>query len=170
MTRAQPGQHIVNVTVSDGIGECESTIVVLATCNDEYSTELSCLQEDYADTRKAWTETIGAYDPKDPTNAFEAKFEDNQWRPVDQTPLGLDGWAEVHTSWVRIKKNAKIEKGGSVEGDYQIQYQGSVSSSAMLVRGTFKVDDLREDPWAYPFLEDVKRADDDNTPGQQYCQ
>ena len=169
ITRAQPGQHIVNVTVSDGIGECDSTIVVLSTCNDEYSTELSCLQEDYADTRKAWTETIGAYDPKDPTNAFEAKFEDNQWRPVDQTPLGLDGWAEVHTSWVRVKKNSKIEKGGSVEGDYQIQYQGSVSSSQMLVRGTFKVDNLREDAWSYPFLEDEKRADDDATPGQQFC-
>jgi hypothetical protein len=170
ITRAQPGQHIVEVTVTDGIGECESTIIVLSTCNDEYSTELSCLQEDYADTRKAWTETIGAYDPADPTNAFEAKFEDNQWRPVDQTPLGLDGWAEVHTSWVRVKKNSKIEKGGFVEGDYQIQYQGSVSSSVMLVRGTFKVDDLREDAWAYPFLEDDKRADDDATPGQQYCQ
>jgi hypothetical protein len=170
ITRDQPGQHTVKVTVSDGISECESTIVVLSTCNDEYSTELSCLQEDYADTRKAWTETIGAYDPADPSNAFEAKFEDNQWRPVDQTPLGLDGWAEVHTSWVRVKKNSKIEKGGFVEGDYQIQYQGSVSSSAMLVRGTFKVENLREDIWAYGILEDEKRADDDDTPGQQYCQ
>ncbi|MEC8423285.1 MAG: hypothetical protein VX000_05880 [Myxococcota bacterium] len=45
-----------------------------------------------------------------------------------------------------------------------------MSSSAMLVRGTFKVEDLREDIWAYSFLEDDKRADDDNTPGQQYCQ
>ena len=168
--RDQPGQHTVKVSVSDGIEECEAEIVILSTCNDEYSTELSCLQEDYADTRKSWTETIGAYDPNDPSNAFEAKFEDNQWRPVDKTPLGLDGWAEVHTSWVRIKKNSKIEKGGTVEGDYQIQYAGSVSSSQMLVRGTFKVEDLREDIWAYGSLEEEKRADDDATPGQQYCE
>lgn len=169
LVRELPGQHTLTVSVSDGGGSCTAEIQVLSTCNDEYSTELECLQDDYVSTREAWVEGIGAFDPKNPGDSYQAKFEDNQWRPVDDITLGLDGWAEVHTSWVRVKNNSKIEPGGSVEGDYQIEYQGSLSASVMLVRGTFKIDNLREDRWAYPFLEDQKRSETDATPGQQYC-
>ena len=33
---------------------------------------------------------------------FEHKVEGNAWRPVNNSNAGLDGWAEVHSSWVRI--------------------------------------------------------------------
>ncbi len=170
LERQLPGEHTVTVKVSDGGGTCSAELKVLSTCNDEFQTELACLEEDYDVLREAWVEGIGAFDPKNPSEGYQAKFEDNAWRPVDEYTLGLDGWAEVHTSWVRIKNTSTIEPGGSVEGDYQIEYQGSLSASVMLVRGTFKVDKLREDPWAYSILEDVKRAETDETPGQKYCQ
>ena len=37
----------------------------------------------------------------DGTPAFEHKVEGNQWRPVNASAAGLDGWGEVHSSWVR---------------------------------------------------------------------
>ena len=97
--------------------------------------------------------------------SFEHKVEDNQWREIDIQASGIDGWMEVHSSWVRIKNGATFELGTAVEGDFQILYQGIESGSRLLVKGSFKVDKLREDPWGYSFLESDKR-DENGTP---YC-
>ncbi|MEL6345441.1 MAG: hypothetical protein AAFV53_20200 [Myxococcota bacterium] len=93
---------------------------------------------------------------------FEHKIEDNRWREIDISTSGFDGWMELHSSWVKIRNSSSFEEGGSVEGEYQIFYQGIESNSRLLVKGDFKVDDLREDFWAYPFLEDVKRDENGN--------
>jgi hypothetical protein len=99
------------------------------------------------------------------TAYFEHKVEDNLWRPINSTNSGLDGWGELHSSWVRIKDGSTIEPGGSVEGDLQIVYQAIESNSRILVKTSFKINSLKEDPWAYPILEDSKR-DEYETP---YC-
>ena len=60
------------------------------------------------------------------TPAFSHKIEDNSWRPFDASNAGLDGWAELHTSWVRVKDPSQIKEGGKVEGDFQIYYIGTM--------------------------------------------
>jgi hypothetical protein len=97
---------------------------------------------------------------------MEVKLEDNLWRPLDPLQGGLDGWTERNYSWVRIKDGSDVKEGGSVQGDFQITMSGLESNSQMVVRGEFKVDELKVDKWAYPVLEDELRADED---GQAYC-
>jgi hypothetical protein len=99
------------------------------------------------------------------TPAFTHKIESNDWRPIDIHSHGLDGWMELHSSWVRIKDSSEIVEGGTVEGDYQIYYDGSESSSRLLVNGTFKIENLRVDPWGYPAFEEQKREEN----GTAYC-
>ena len=101
----------------------------------------------------------------DGTYAYGEKVEDNIWRPLDAGLSGLDGWMEMHHSWVRIKDGATFEEGSVVEGDFQIMMGGIDSGSRMVVTGSFKVDSLREDPWGYPFLEDELREQN----GTPYC-
>jgi hypothetical protein len=96
---------------------------------------------------------------------FEHKVEDNYWRPIDGTVTGLDGWMEVHSSWVRLKNGSKVEDDGTVTGDFQIFYDGAESGSRLLVRGEFKTTRLRADRWGYGNLEEEKRDQYDNP----YC-
>ncbi|MGC6509386.1 MAG: hypothetical protein ACON4U_13280 [Myxococcota bacterium] len=102
----------------------------------------------------------------DETPAFYHKIEDNSWRPFDSSNAGLDGWAELHTSWVRIKDPSQIKEGGKVEGDFQIYYIGTESNSRVLVSGEFKINELKYDQYSYPFFEDVKRAEEQ---GEEFC-
>jgi hypothetical protein len=93
---------------------------------------------------------------------FQHKIEDNYWRPIDGTVTGLDGWMEVHSSWVRLKNGSKVEDDGTVTGDFQIFYDGAESGSRLLVRGEFKTTRLRADRWGYGNLEEEKREQFDN--------
>jgi hypothetical protein len=110
------------------------------------------------------TEVAGAHVDGEPM--FEHKVEDNVWRPVDLDPAGLDGWMEMHASWVRISDDSDVSEGGSVSGDYQILYDALDSSSRILVKGTFEIPELRTDRWAYPLLEDELRE----ASGNSYCE
>ena len=91
------------------------------------------------------------------SSGFTHKVESNDWRPVNTSHFGLDGWAEVHSSWVRIKKGSEFVNGGRVEGDYQVFYTALESNSRLLVKGSFVVESLREDTFSYNFFEDQKR-------------
>jgi hypothetical protein len=99
----------------------------------------------------------------DGTAAFEHKVEGNEWRPIDSSAAGLDGWAEVHSSWVRLSKSSEIAAGGTVSGDFQILLTAVESNSQILVKGAFEIADLKEDAWSYPILEDSKRAENSTT-------
>jgi hypothetical protein len=48
--------------------------------------------------------------------------------------------------------------GGSVEGDFQILLHGYDSETRVVVQGTFKVEEIKEDKYAYPVLEDERRG------------
>ena len=101
---------------------------------------------------------------------FEHKVEDNKWRPVDPELSGIDGWMEVHSSWVRFDSSSDLSIGGSAKGDYQILFQGELTSSRLLVKGTFEIEEIKEDRWTYGNLEEEKRADkSDGHQGQEYC-
>jgi hypothetical protein len=96
---------------------------------------------------------------------FEHKIESNLWRPLDNTISGLDGWMEVHSSWVRLKTGQTVAPGENVKGDYQIFYEGTEAGSRLLVRGEFEITDLDMDQWGYDVLEEVKREAN----GTPYC-
>ena len=152
-------------TDDDGDGESEAD----GDCDDktEDITSDDCPEIDPDEEPLSWQDEMivmaGAAKGGEPQ--FGYKIENNTWRPIDQTITGLDGWMEVHSSWVRLKNGSKIEEGGKVTGDYQLMYDGAESGSRLLVRGEFTVDDLREDQWGYEILEDVKR-DENKT---DYC-
>ena len=96
---------------------------------------------------------------------FEHKIETNMWRPVDNTISGLDGWMEVHSSWVRLKTGQTVAPGEKVAGDFQIFFEGTEAGSRLLVRGEFEITELEMDRWGYEILEDVKREEN----GTLYC-
>jgi hypothetical protein len=96
---------------------------------------------------------------------FEHKIETNMWRPIDGTVSGLDGWMEVHSSWIRLQTGQTVAPGEKVKGDYQIFYSGQESGSRLLVRGEFEITELDMDRWGYDLLEDVKREEN----GTPYC-
>jgi len=114
-----------------------------------------------------WTdemvEVLGA--SKDGEPRFEHKVEKNDWRPIDSTISGLDGWMGVQSSWVRLETDQTIAEGESVKGDFQVLFEGAEGGSRVLIRGEFKVDELRFDKWGYEILEDAKR-EENKTP---YC-
>jgi hypothetical protein len=89
-------------------------------------------------------------------DGFTMKIEDNQWRPIDISSAGLDNWIEMNTSWVRIKDGSTMEVDGQVSGDFQIYFLGRESGSALVVKGSFETNNIREDKWGYPVLEDLK--------------
>jgi len=78
---------------------------------------------------------------------------------------GLDGWMEVHSSWIRLQTGQTVAPGENVKGDYQIFYSGQESGSRLLVRGEFEITELDMDRWGYDRLEDVKREEN----GTPYC-
>jgi hypothetical protein len=97
---------------------------------------------------------------------FAHKIEDNSWRPIDLDPAGLDGWMEMHASYVRIHNDSDVTEGGRVYGDFQILYDALDSSSHIVVQGTFDIPELRTDPWAYPDLEEQLREES----GMSFCE
>jgi hypothetical protein len=98
--------------------------------------------------------------------AFQHRVEGNLWRPVDHTSIGLDGWAEVHSSWVIVDKGSDLSEGGHASGSFQILFDGAESSSAFLVHGTFDTDKIKSDPWGYDDLQEDLRDDS----GELFCE
>jgi hypothetical protein len=90
---------------------------------------------------------------------FTHRVEGNLWRPVDNTFIGLDGWAEVHSSWVIINSGSDLTEGGSASGSFQILFDGAESSSAFLIHGTFETDNIKRDHWGYPDLQEELREE-----------
>ena len=113
--------------------------------------------------RAEWVNNAGAYSDG---WEFDVKVEDNLWRPLDTSPSGLDGWTERNYSWVRIADGSDITEGGKVSGDFQVVMSGLESNSRMVVRGEFKVEELRIDKWAYDNMEEEKRAEEG---GSAFC-
>jgi hypothetical protein len=91
---------------------------------------------------------------------FAIKMESNDWRPVDNTQAGLDGWVEMDFSWVRLDKRP-LAVGDSVKGDFQVLMYSSESSSRTLLTGSFEVPEIMEDKAGYPNLDEQKREEND---------
>ncbi|MDP2310502.1 MAG: hypothetical protein Q8P18_31075 [Pseudomonadota bacterium] len=96
---------------------------------------------------------------------LQLKVEDNSWRPTDDVAAGLDGWLGVSPSWVRIDNPEAIEVGNDtpITGEFQIYLEGLAAASKVLVRGTFKINNVREDIWGFDqgTLDEVKREEND---------
>ncbi len=136
--------------------------------DDPKTYDYSAVVPEYEAMAQAWSNELvevgGAQVDGEP--AFQFRVEDNLWRPVDRDDAGLDGWIEMHSSWIRIKDGSDLEPGGSAEGDFQVLYYGSDAEAWVLVRGEFKIDKIRRDKWGYSILEDELRASED---GEPFC-
>ena len=120
--------------------------------------------QEIVDMALLWDAEPETYMFLDPSlSAVEFKVEDNAWRHVDNSEAGLDNWAEVHSSWVRIDEGATFEPGGHVSGEFQIYLVGVEADSKLLVKGNFDTTKIREDRWTYGILEDELR-ERNNTP------
>ena len=113
----------------DGASEAEGDC-------DDFSADVTvddCPDRTSEDEPLSWQDEmiVAAGAAKGGEAKFAHKVEYNTWRPIDDTVTGLDGWMEVHSSWVRIKHGSKIKEGGKVEGDYQVFYDGAESGSRL---------------------------------------
>ena len=141
----------------------------MSTCDEHYEAGYTCHQAD----AERWAlemshlavEGVGVDESLAGEPQFVHMTESNSWRPLDDQDAGVDGWAEVSSSWIRVADGSKLEEGGNASGDFQILLQGFESSSMMLVTGTFSVDKIRKDKWSYPYLEDELREQN----GTEYC-
>jgi hypothetical protein len=91
------------------------------------------------------------------------KIDDNSWREVDDAEraeaAGFDGWLGVSPGWVRIDNPEAIVAGTDtpVTGEFQIYLEGVAAASKLMVKGEFKINNIREDVWGYdPGMEELK--------------
>jgi hypothetical protein len=123
-----------------------------------------------------WVENVEEFFASDVTDLadigksdfpFQVMVEDNSGRPVDGTTAGFDGWLGVSPSWVRIDnpEDIKLNPDKPITGEFQVYLEGVAAASKMLVRGSFTINNVRDDVWGYyrGTLEEVK-AEENNTP------
>jgi hypothetical protein len=148
---------------NDGDGASEND----GDCDDADAEVLPADCPDTVDIPMSWADefvtVLGA--AKNGEARFEHKIESNKWRPIDSTISGLDGWMEVHSSWVRLEGGQTIADGENVKGDFQVLFKGEEGGSRVLVRGEFDIEALREDRWGYEILENAKRSEN----GTEFC-
>lgn len=169
MLRDIGGTYSATYEATDGDKTCSRTVTVQSSCDDNYLGAYTCHTDDAAQYAKEISHLAmaGTYVDQELSGepGFVHKTESNFWRPIDDRDSGLDGWAEVASSWVRITDGSNLEVGGTATGDFQVLLQGFESSSYMVVEGSFVIDKIRKDTWAYPDLEDIKRDES----GVSYC-
>jgi hypothetical protein len=70
-------------------------------------------------------------------------------------------------SFVRLKEGYDISEGKSsspkVEGDFQLYLVGENAPSRMFIKGSFSIDNIRQNTAYTPTLEELKR-EENNTP------
>lgn len=123
-----------------------------------------------------WVESVSEWATTDVTELatmgkssfpLALEIEDNAWRPADDVASGFDGWLGVSSSWVRIDNPEAIEINSDtpITGEFQIYLEGLAAASKVLVRGTFKINNVREDIWGFDqgTLEAVKE-EENSTP------
>ena len=101
------------------------------------------------------------------------EIEDNTWRlpegEADTSAIGLEEWLGINVSWVRVDNPQDIAAHNEkpVTGEYQIYLESAAAASKILVKGTFSIDNIREDTWGYESpdgystLEEDKRVEND---------
>jgi hypothetical protein len=97
--------------------------------------------------------------------SMKPRIHTNLWRDPDGHDAGLDGWTELHYSWVRFDPGAELETGGSATGEFQIVFDAFESPSRFFVRGSFKVDRFKRDTWTTAYLPAVKFEEN----GTEFC-
>lgn len=89
----------------------------------------------------------------------------NEWRPIDSSAAGIDGWAEIAYSWVMLTPDSDPTKGGSVSGSFSILLDANDSISRFIVQGDFEIPSVKRDRWGPPDLR-VEKAE---LAGDQPC-
>jgi hypothetical protein len=95
--------------------------------------------------------------------SMRPRVHTNAWRTVDGNAGGLDGWVELHYSWVRFDPGSELETGGAASGEFNIVFDGIDSPSRFFVRGSFKVDRFKRDRWTTDYLPAVKFEENGTT-------
>jgi hypothetical protein len=80
----------------------------------------------------------------------------NDWRPSDGLASGLDGWGELHYSWVHLDSTSNVEVGGSANGEFQLILDAAESQSRVLIAGEFHIDVIEAEKWGAYDIEAIK--------------
>ena len=102
---------------------------------------------------------------KEPFYAYASMIHDNQWRIIDGTVEGYDGWVQRFPNYVVFSKDSDLRIGGSARGAFTLLLQGQDSNTKVLVRGEFDIETIKKDRWAPPDLQQDKRDES----GLEYC-
>ena len=100
-------------------------------------------------------------DYRDAQVIYEPMWHDNLWRVPDGSPVGFDGWAEVHYSWAVV--DGTIAEGESISGMFNMVTDGNDSNSRFIIRGEFEVDKIKMDRWTQRDLRADKLEENGNS-------
>lgn len=89
----------------------------------------------------------------------QTMVHDNAWRTPDEVAPGIDGWAELNYSWVRLDPDADLTPGGHASGDFHILFDGAASQTRVVVTGSFNVDRIKRDRWVTDDIQAAKREE-----------
>ncbi len=84
------------------------------------------------------------------------RVHNNDWRPGDDAPSGLDGWGEMHYAWVRFDEGSVLEVGGSATGEFFLTFDANDNPTRLFVRGRFEVPRFKRDKFTAEYLPDLK--------------
>jgi len=87
----------------------------------------------------------------------------NEWRERDESPAGLDGWAELHYSYIRFDEGTTFNKGDDFSGEMQLTFDARDSQTRVMVTGRFTVENLKTDNWTTDDIQAEILAENGNT-------
>lgn len=94
---------------------------------------------------------------------FNPRVHTNEWRTPDGRASGLDGWVELHYSWVKIDPGSNLEVGGNASGEFFIAYDAFESQTRVFVQGEFNTDRIKRDRWVTDNVVQAKLEENDTT-------
>ncbi|MCB9665839.1 MAG: hypothetical protein H6732_17150 [Alphaproteobacteria bacterium] len=94
--------------------------------------------------------------------SLRPQTHDNFWRQPDAEFEGLDGWQELHYSWIWFAPGSELEEGGRASGQFSILFDGQSTTSRMLVRGSFTVESWVRDFWTTAYLP-IEKLEENGT-------
>lgn len=118
-----------------------------------------------ADQARIEFEGSARADEDDDVFAYRPITHMNEWRALDGTESGYDGWGELNYSYVVFSENSDLRIGGSAEGAFTLVLDGEDSTTRVYLKGQFTIPEIKSDKWAPQDLRAEKREES----GVTYC-
>jgi hypothetical protein len=157
-----PGETLGSVCASD-TPEDDALCTCYDTSNGQSESDQAAHVENTADEVERELRSYLAPEDREGVPSLRPRTHTNAWRPADFRAPGVDGWAELSSSWVLFDEGSSFEPGGEASGEFVVFLDGSSDRSRVLVRGRFEVNGWSKDFWTTDYLPPIKFDENDTT-------